>query len=97
MVPWTLWIDNKDKLWVCGSTPMTWPGNPLGCPPKDQIVAKFDTDGRMLELHGFTKGADGQEATGELNWVHGIAVDTRGNLFLGDITGKRLQQFTRRP
>lgn len=97
MVPWVLWITDKDELWICGSTPMTWPGNPLGCPPKDQIIAKFNTEGKMLELHGFPKGGDGEEKPGELNWVHGMAVDPRGNLYLGDIYGKRLQKFLRRP
>ncbi len=97
MVPWVLWITDKDELWVCGSTPMTWPGKPLGCPPKNQIIAKFTTDGRMLELHGFPKGEDGLEAPGDLNWVHGIAVDAAGNLYLGDIYGKRLQKFLRQP
>lgn len=97
MVPWTLWISDQDEIWVCGSTPMIWPGKPLGCPPKDQLVAKFNTDGKLLELHGFPKGIDGEETPGDLNWVHGIALDTRGNLFLGDIMGKRLQKFLRRP
>ena len=97
MVPWTFWITDRDEIWVCGSTPMIWPGKPLGCPPKDQIVAKFNTDGKMLELHGFPKGVDGAEQLGDLNWVHGIAMDGQGNLYLGDITGKRLQKFLHRP
>ena len=67
---------------------MIWPGKPLGCPPKDQIIAKFNTDGKMLELHGFPKGVDGAEQPGDLNWVHGIAVDGQGDLYLGDITEK---------
>jgi len=97
MVPWTFCITASDEIWVCGSTPMIWPGKPLGCPPKDQIIAKFNTDGKMLELHGFPKGVDGAEQPGDLNWVHGIAVDGQGDLYLGDITGKRLQKFLRRP
>ncbi|MBI5091668.1 MAG: hypothetical protein HZB26_04395 [Candidatus Hydrogenedentes bacterium] len=97
IVPWGLWLTDKDEIWVCGSSPMHWvePGAMLGCPPKDQVVAKFNTDGKMLELHTFPKAADGQEKPGELNWVHCIAVDPQGNLFLGDINGKRLQKFVR--
>lgn len=97
LVPWVLWITEQDEIWVCGSTPMIWPGKPLGCPPKDQIVMKFNTAGKVLELHGFPKGVDGQEQPGELNWVHAIALDAGGNLYLGDIYGKRLQKFLRRP
>jgi hypothetical protein len=102
LVPWGFWITDKDEIWVCGSSPMPWPQRsenahmPLGCPPKDQLVMKFNTDGRLLELHTFPKGHDGQEKPGELNWVHGIAVDAAGNLFLGDINGKRLQKLFRR-
>jgi hypothetical protein len=97
LVPWGLWITDKDEIWACGSSPMIWSGALLGCPPKDQLVMKFNTEGKVLELHMFPKGNDGQEKPGELNWVHGIAVDGQGNLFLGDITGKRLQKFVRRP
>lgn len=101
LVPWGFWITDKDEIWVCGSSPMFWspqsaPTSALGCPPKDQLVMKFNTDGKLLELHTFPKGVDGQEKPGELNWVHGIAVDSQGNLFLGDIVGKRLQKFVRR-
>ena len=63
----------------------------------DQIIGKFATDGKLQELHGFPKGMDGAEQPGDLNWVHGIAMDGQGNLYLGDITGKRLQKFLRRP
>jgi len=103
LVPWCMWITEKDEIWVCGSAPMLWVNEgpnaekPLGCPPKDQLVMKFDTDGKLLELHTFPKATDGQEKPGDLNWVHGIAVDLQGNLFLGDIIGKRLQKFVRRP
>ena len=30
---------------------------------------------------------------GELSWVHGLAVDIQGNLYLGDIMGQRSQRF----
>ena len=56
---------------------------------------KFDTTGRVLELWTFPKGEDGKERPGELNWLHGIAVDPQGNLYLGDVHGNRAQKFTR--
>ncbi len=93
LVPWGLWITDKDDIWVCGSSPTVWSGALLGIPPHDQLVMKFNPGGKLLELHLFPKGTDGQEKPGELNWVHGIALDAQGNLFLGDINGKRLQKF----
>jgi len=29
----------------------------------------------------------------KLNWVHAIALDVKGNVYLGDIVGKRVQKF----
>jgi hypothetical protein len=38
---------------------------------------------------------DGRERPGECNWAHGIAVDSCGNLYVGDIAGRRAQKFVR--
>jgi len=98
MIPWGFWISDRDEIWVCGSSPMRWQKDQghLGCPPKDQLIAKFDTHGKMLQLWTMPKCADGKEKPGELNWVHGIALDKQGNLYLGDINGQRLQKFIRK-
>jgi len=69
---------------------------PLGCPPKDQLFMKFNTDGKVLEHWTLPKGADGQEKPGEVNWLHTIAIDAAGNVYAGDIIGKRIQKFVRR-
>jgi hypothetical protein len=42
------------------------------------------------------KGIDGLERSGERNWVHAIAADGKGNLYVGDIIGKRAQKFVRK-
>jgi hypothetical protein len=68
------------------------PGVVLGMPPKDQLVMRLDTAGRVRELWTFPLGKD---RAGELEWVHGLAVDVRGDLYLGDIQGRRLQRFVR--
>jgi hypothetical protein len=68
----------------------------LGCPPKDQVVMRFDRNGCLRQLWTIPKGVDGQERPGELNWVHCLAIDSKGNLYCGDIIGKRLQKFIRR-
>jgi len=102
MVPWGLYVakgkQGEDEIWACGSSPMPWREGDelLGCPPKDQIVMKFDTTGRVLQLWTFPKGEDGKEKPGELNWLHAVAVDARGNLYVGDIKGQRAQKFVPR-
>jgi DNA-binding beta-propeller fold protein YncE len=97
IVPWGLWITPQDEIWVCGCSPMGWRATDdcLSCPPKDQIFMKFDTTGRARQLWTVPKGADGKEEPGDLNWVHGVAVDSQGNIYAGDIVGKRAQKFVR--
>jgi len=101
IVPWSFWVTEKDEIWVCGSSPMPWkfdakyPTLPLGCPPKDQVFMKFNTEGKLLQLWTVPKGEDGQEKPGDLNWVHTMALDSKGNIYAGDIIGKRVQKFVR--
>jgi hypothetical protein len=97
MVPWGLWITEKDEIWACGSSPMPRPlrGMPF-VPPGDQIFVKFDTSGKVLVKWTVPKGRDGKEQPGELNWLHGVALDSRGNLYACDIQGKRAQKFVRK-
>lgn len=97
VVPWGFHVTKHDEIWVCGSSPMRWglKDNALGCPPKDQVFMKFNTAGRLLQLWTVPKGADGLEKPGECNWVHCIAADSKGNLYVGDIVGKRAQKFVR--
>ncbi len=102
LVPWGLYVTQGkhggDEIWACGSSPMAWRDEDvlLGCPPKDQLVMKFDTTGRVLQLWTFPKGEEGKEKPGELNWLHAVAVDAQGNLFVGDIMGRRAQKFVPR-
>jgi DNA-binding beta-propeller fold protein YncE len=97
VTPWGFCMTKDDELWVCGSSPMQWrpEDTALGCPPKDQVIVRFNTAGKLLQLWTVPKGLDGLERPGELNWVHGIAVDSKGNLYAGDILGKRAQKFVR--
>jgi len=97
IVPWGFCVSKHDEIWVCGSTPMPWrkEDGALGCPPKDQVFMKFNTAGRVLQVWTVPKGNDGQEKPGELNWVHCIALDSQGNIYAGDIIGKRAQKFVR--
>jgi hypothetical protein len=100
MVPWGIWITARDEVFVCGSSVMRWGDTQerlLGVPPKDQIVMQFDTAGRVLGLWTFPLGKAGKERPGELNWLHAVAVDSHGDLYLGDVQGNRAQKFIRLP
>jgi hypothetical protein len=96
MVPWHIVVTANDEIIVCGSSPMRWPklaipGLIVGIPPKDQLVMVFTPDGRVKRLSTFPKG----QRVGELDWVHALAIDRHGNLYLGDIQGRRAQKFLR--
>ncbi len=95
MVPSSFWMTKDDELWVCGSSPMPWRADDrvLGYPPKDQLFMKFNTSGKLLQLWAAPLGKDGNEQPGELNWVHGLALDSKGNIYAVDIQGKRAQKF----
>lgn len=97
VVPWGMCMLPGDQLWICGCSPMPWRDTDevLSCPPKDQLFARFDTTGKMRQLWTVPKGEDGAEQPGQLNWVHGIAVDSKGNIFASDIVGSRVQKFVR--
>jgi len=99
IIPWGFCMTASDQLWVCGSSPMRRGETPLplGCPPKDQILIRFDRDGKALQLVTVPKGSDGQEQPGECNWLHAVAQDRAGNLYVGDIVGKRAQKLRRIP
>jgi sugar lactone lactonase YvrE len=96
LVPWQVVVTEQDEIYVCGSSPMRWPKLPIpglvvGIPPKDQLIMVFTPDGRVTRLCTFPKG----QGSGELDWVHAMAVDGQGNLYLGDIQGRRAQKFHR--
>ncbi len=96
--PWTVRITSNDEVFVAGTSPTQWRDDDVqaGIPPKDQIVMKFDTSGRVLAWWRFPQGPDEADAgvqAGELSWVHGLDIDANGNLYLGDIMGQRVQRF----
>jgi hypothetical protein len=103
IIPWGLWITPEDEVLVCGTSTAHWPTGPgteiaqYGVPPTDQLVMRFNTKGKALQLNVFPMPTDETDTEpGKLNWVHCIAVDAGGNLYLGDIAGKRLQKFLAR-
>ncbi len=98
MVPWGIHIAKGDDIWICGSSPMRWPEKGgFGGPPKDQLFMRFDPSGKVHQLWTLPLCPEGKEKPGEVNVVHGIAVDTKGNVYLGDVNGKRVQKFVPLP
>lgn len=95
MIPWGIWITPEDDIWICGSSPDAWPDDPkinLGGKPRDQLFLKFNTSGKLTQLWSVPLGGD-ETSPGELNLVHCIALDKSGNIYTGDILGKRAQKF----
>lgn len=96
LMPWGLTITAGDELWVCGSSraKRTDADGWLVCPPPDQLVMKLSRDGKILLRATLPKIATPPGKPGEVDWVHSIAVDRHGNMYLGDIEGRRAQKFT---
>lgn len=94
IMSWGLAITPADELWVCGSSKVRqvqgegW----MVAPPPDQLLLKLDRDGKELARIPL-KGIGSPAAPGEVDWVHGIAMDQQGFLYLSDIQGKRAQKF----
>lgn len=99
VTPWGLWMTKNDEIWVCGSSCVRKDGSDewLVLPPSDQVVMKLNLEGEVLLRVPLPKTVDPPGKVGELDWVHGIAFDSQGNLYLGDIQGGRAQKFLRKP
>ena len=54
---------------------------------------KFNASGKLLQLWSAPLGETGKEKPGDLNWVHGVAADSHGNVFCVDVFGNRVQKF----
>jgi hypothetical protein len=100
LTPWYLMVTKNDEIYAVGSSPMLWadvaPGqgqNGIATPPRDQILLKLDTEGRIRQLVVFPKGVNGQEKPGDLNWVHGMDIGADGSIYFADVQGKRAQKF----
>jgi DNA-binding beta-propeller fold protein YncE len=98
ITPWGLHMTKKDELWVCGSSVVKDEnGKCIVLPPPDEILVKLDLEGKILSRVNLEKTSTPPGKPGELDWVHAIAFDSKGNLYLGDIQGRRAQKFIRKP
>jgi DNA-binding beta-propeller fold protein YncE len=96
VTPWGLWLTKNQELWVCGASCVRkeGTGEHVVLPPPDQVLMKLSLKGEVLLRIPLPKTSVPPGKPGELDWVHGIAVDSKGNLYLGDIQGKRAQKFS---
>jgi len=99
ITPWGLCLTKNDEIWVCGSSPVRKDGTGewIVVPPSDQMVMKLSQKGEVLLRVPLSKTTVPPGKLGEVNWVHGIGLDSQGNLYLGDIQGERAQKFSRKP
>jgi DNA-binding beta-propeller fold protein YncE len=102
IMPWGLSINDKDQIWVCGSSPHWWKRHDEYPEYKDQIFMRFDPDGRVQQVWSIPLGDIGDDKNnpvtsglkpGEAVGVHCIVEDSAGNLYVGDIYGERAQKF----
>jgi hypothetical protein len=93
IVPMSLCINADDEIWVCGSSPQHWKDEEkwLGSPPVDQLFMKFNTDGKLLQLFAPALWVTEKPGTGFK--YHQISVDSKGNIYAGDLPGHRIQKF----
>ena len=97
ITPWGLYITKKDEIWACGSSvKKDENGECLVLPPPDEILVKLDSKGKVLLRVILEQTTVPPGKSGELDWVHAIAFDSQGNLYLGDIQGRRAQKFVPR-
>ncbi len=78
----------------CGSSRVRQPdddGSVISRPP-DQLIMKLNPAGIVLLRVTLDQTAVAPGKPGEVDWVHTIAVDSKGRMYLGDIQGKRIHK-----
>ncbi|MFH1923774.1 MAG: peptidyl-alpha-hydroxyglycine alpha-amidating lyase family protein [Planctomycetota bacterium] len=98
IMPWGFAVTKNDEIWVCGSSGVRQPSGDdwVITPPPDQLLIKLSPDGKALLRVSLRQTAAAPGNPGEVDWVHSIAIDSKGSIYLGDIQGKRAQKFSLR-
>lgn len=90
IVPFDTWIDSDDNLWACGYGPLRTKTDGNLPRTNDNMIVKFNPEGRVLMNWTFTLG----DVPGEFGEIHGIAVDSKGNVYASEVGGTtRTQKF----
>ena len=98
VLPWGFYISESDEIRVCGTSPIrleNYHAIAGGKVIKDQFNMKFNTDGKIQQIWDFPPCHIGEEKPGNLNVVHGIALDSHGNIYLSEAFIYRVQKFVR--
>jgi len=102
IMPWGLSITPENEIWVCGSSPHWWLRKGKYPEYKDQQFMRFSRDGKVQQIWQIPLGDIGKDKNnpdvsglkpGEAVGVHAIAVDGKGNLYVGEIYSERAQKF----
>lgn len=98
IMPWGFALAENDEVWVCGSTRVRQPNDDgwIITPPVGQLLVKYNTEGKALLRVPLEMPSAAGSKPGDVDWVHCIAVDSKGRIYLGDIQGKRVQRFVLR-
>jgi streptogramin lyase len=88
IVPYDLWVDKDDFVWVCGYGPLRVPIEYHLPQTQDQLIMKFDLKGKCVMNMTFVQG----DNPGQLHTVHGLALDSKGNFYPAE-HGGNLQKF----
>lgn len=54
IVPYDLWVDGEDNVWVCGYGPLRIPIEYHLPQTRDQLILKYNSDGKVLQIMTFT-------------------------------------------
>jgi hypothetical protein len=108
IMPWPIHVTAKDEIWVAGTiahdrADVRRTADDL----PSQVIARFDTSGRIHQMQAFYVGVQtqAQYATGnrdlaipssfrpgDMNTLHGMAFDSRDNLYLANTFGVGMVQ-----
>jgi hypothetical protein len=108
VMPWAIHITPKDEIWIGGAIAHDRANvlrNVNDTP--SQVIVRFDTSGRIRQMQAFYVGVTdqlqyatgkrdlvipGADRPGDQNVLHGIAFDSRNNLYIAQTFGMRLTQ-----
>ncbi len=96
ILPFPLIPTESDEIWTCGTTPIrleNYRNITGGRLQQDQLIMRFNFDGKILQIWSFTTCARNEPNPGSFNMLHGIAVDSRGDLYLGEAFNPGPQKF----
>jgi streptogramin lyase len=108
IMPWAIHVTAKDEIWVAGSIAHDRANVRRSADDlTSQVIARFDTTGRIHQMQAFYVGVQGQaryatgnremvipssDRPGDMNTLHGMAFDSKNNLYLATTFGMQLVQ-----